>query len=118
MHWKELLRDDDIAKLLSNWQEQLPLKGTGREKDYQPVAKLFNPIGTGTWLITECDEDGLAFGLADVGSPEMGYFDLQEIADLRLLGGAVYMEQDLHFTADKTLSEYASEARQTGHIIA
>lgn len=118
MEWRKLIREDDVAKLIANWREQQPLKGTGREKDYHPVVKLFNPIGNGTWLVTESDEDGLAFGLADLGSPEMGYFCLQELADVRLFGGAVYIEQDTDFVADKTLSEYAQEARQTGYIVA
>lgn len=118
MSWRTMIHAVAADKLIANWQEQLPLKGTGNEKDYHPVVKLFNPIGTGTWLVTECDEDGLAFGLADIGYPEMGYFDLNEIAEIRLLGGAVRIEQDILFEADKPISEYASEARQTGHIIA
>lgn len=118
MNWKELIRADDIHKLQMNWIEQQPLKGTPREIDLQPVVKLFNPLGCGTWLVTECDEEGLAIGLADVGYPEIGYFHLQEIAEVELLGGLVRIEQDLHFEARKTLSEYAAEARQKGHIVA
>ncbi len=118
MDWKKLLRPDDIQQLRANWDKQQRLKGTKDEQDFMPVAKLFNPIGNGTWLITEVNEDGLAFGLADLGYPEMGYFDLQEIADVKLLGGAVYIEQDTDFEADKTLSAYAEEARHTGHIVA
>ena len=118
MNWKELIRQDDVAKLLANWNEQQPLKGTGREKDYPPVVKLFNPIGNGTWLVTEANEDGLAFGLADLGSPEMGYFDLQEIADVRLFGGTAFVEQDTAFEGTKPLSEYAADARRAGYITA
>lgn len=116
MEWYKMVRADDLVKLRRNWEEQQPLKGTSHERDYVPVVKLFNPVGMGTWLITEVDAYGLAFGLADVGSPELGYFDLQEIADVRLLNGHVRIEQDLHFEADKTISAYAEEARFHGHI--
>lgn len=114
--WKNMLRAVDILKLHENWKEQRPLKGTEKERDFEPVVKLFNPAGAGTWLITECDEDGLAFGLADFGYPEMGYFDLNEIAQVRLAGGLIRIEQDLHFQPSKTLSQYAAAARRHGSI--
>lgn len=116
MEWKNMIRAADILKLVDNWNEQQPLKGTSREMDLKPVVKLFNPIGSGTWLVTECNEDGLAFGLADIGYPELGYFDLSEIADVKLLGGLVRIGQDVNFEANKTISEYAAEARQKGVI--
>jgi len=116
MDWKNMLRAADVLKLIENWNEQQPLKGTSNEQDFMPVAKLFNPAGAGTWLITECNEDGLAFGLVDFGYSEMGYFDLNEVAEVRLMGGLVRIEQDLHFQADKPLSKYAEEARFHGSI--
>ena len=116
MKWTEMLKPETVTQLRANWEEQKPLKGTLNEKDFEPVCKLFNPYGPGTWLITECDEDGLCFGLADMGYPEMGYIDLQEIADVRLLGGAGHIEQDLHFQSSQTIGQYAEEARQLGYI--
>lgn len=116
MDWKNMLRTADVLKLVENWKEQQPLKGTSKERDFVPVAKLFNPAGTGTWLVTEANEDGLAFGLSDLGYPELGYFDLNELAEIRLFGGHVRIEQDLHFEADKPLSKYAEEARFHGCI--
>ena len=115
--WKNMVRAADLLKLIENWREQEPLKGTSQERDFEPVVKLFNPAGAATWLLTECDEDGLAFGLADLGfgTPELGYVSMDEIASVRI-AGHIRIEQDLHFAPDKPLSRYAAEARQQGAI--
>lgn len=108
-------------KLLANGRRQLPLRGTDQEIDFHPVVKLFNPAGSGTWLLTEIDpeSDGIAFGLCDLGLgyPELGSVSLREIAAVRLPYGLT-IERDYHFTAGKTLSAYAAEARETGRITA
>lgn len=117
MEWTTQIRPADLQQLIINWQEQQPLKGTNRERDFKPVVKLFNPLGSGTWLITECDDDGLAFGLADMGYPELGYISLEEVFAVKLPGG-LHIEQDIHFTAKHTLSEYAAKARSQGFIAA
>ena len=57
------------------------------EPDAAPLLKLFNPLGSATWLATELGEDGdTLFGLADLGfgCPELGYFSLSEIRAIRL----------------------------------
>jgi hypothetical protein len=113
--WKRLLRSETLEKLQANYREQLPHKGRKSERDFEPVCKLFNPTGGGTWLLTECDEDGLAFGLADMGYPEMGYVSMDELAEFKGLGG-LGIEEDIHFRATKPLSEYAREAHQLGYI--
>ncbi|WP_313392048.1 DUF2958 domain-containing protein [Sphingobium yanoikuyae] len=115
MDWTKHIRQTDLQQLIINWEEQQPLKGTSNERDYKPVVKLFNPMGIGTWLITECDNDGLAFGLSDMGYPELGYISLEEVFSVRLPGGLT-IEQDIYFTADKTLQQYADEARAIGHL--
>ncbi|KAA9018291.1 DUF2958 domain-containing protein [Sphingobium limneticum] len=117
MEWTKHIRPNDLQQLIINWEEQLPLKGTSGERDYMPVIKLFNPVGAGTWLITECDNDGLAFGLSDLGYPELGYISLEEVFSVRLAAGLM-IEQDVHFAAKHTLSEYAALAREKGHITA
>lgn len=84
-----------------------------------PVIKLFTPDGAATWLISEIDPDDhdTAFGLCDLGmgSPELGYVSMSE---LRALRGKMRLpvERDLHFRADKSLAEYASEACTKGYI--
>ena len=85
----------------------------GIQADLKPVVKLFVCVGgNATWLLTDIDQDGIAFGLCDlgVGFPELGYVDVNDLIktlDWRL-------ERDMHFTADKTLSEYATAARDKG----
>ena len=112
--WRTLFRKETLDQLLANAAEQAPLKGTRRERDFKPV-KLFNPTGPGTWLITECDEDGEAFGLADLGYPELGYISMEELAAFQGRAG-LGIEEDIHFKATKTLSEYAKESRRLGYI--
>lgn len=91
-----------------------------REQDHRPVVKFFTPDAQATWLFTElaADNDTL-FGLCDLGhgEPEIGYASLAEIQALR---GPMRLlvERDRHFRADKSLSEYASDARRRGRIVA
>lgn len=89
--------------------------------DHKPVVKLFTPDGACTWLLSEIDpnDPDLAFGLCDLGCgcPELGYVSLNELASVRGRLG-LPVERDLHFTADKPLSAYATEASNAGHIVA
>lgn len=115
MDWRNMMRAVDLMRLRQNWQDQLPRKGTGQEEDYKPVVKLFG--GAITILLTECDEDGLAFGISDLGmgEAEIGYVSLDEIAAVKI-GGIFPLEQDLYFQPDKTLSQYAAAARVSGTL--
>jgi len=87
------------------------------KKGDKPALKLFNPIGSATWLISEIDEDNIMFGLCDLGfgCPEFGYVSLAEIEALDLPLG-MRIERDLYFEASKTLTEYAVDARSKGYI--
>lgn len=89
--------------------------------DPWPVLKWFNPCGAATWLITELDPDDedIAYGLADLGlgSPEIGHLSVRELASIRLMGGALGIERDLSWRADKPLSAYARLARAAGRIL-
>lgn len=85
-----------------------------------PIVKFFCPWGPQTWLISEYHpDDEVAFGLADLGfgCPEMGDIYMPELIALRHPSGLT-IERDLHFTANKTLVEYADEARARGHLVA
>ncbi len=113
--WREMLTAEIVAQLEANHREQEPVKGTNLERDFQPVCKLFLPWTAGTWLLTEMEPDGLAFGLADLGYPEMGYISMDEIWEVVGPGG-LRVERDIHWKATKPLSEYATEARQHGYI--
>ena len=91
------------------------------EPDFWPVVKLFTPDGGCTWLLTEIDPDDpdIAFGLCDLGfgCPELGSVSLSELESVR---GQLNLpiERDLYFTATKTLSAYADEARARGAVVA
>ncbi|MDR6522174.1 hypothetical protein J2789_004864 [Variovorax paradoxus] len=89
--------------------------------DPHPVVKWFNPCGAATWLITELDpgDEDLAYGLCDLGlgTPEIGVVSVRELYSIRLMGGALGVERDLHWKANKPLSEYARLARLAGRIV-
>lgn len=115
--WIAMLGTDAAQRLLANHHEQLPLKGTREERDFEPVCKLFLPWTSGTWLLTELDDDGLAFGLADLGfgTPELGYISLDEIWEVRGPGG-LRVERDIHWRGTRPISAYATESRKLGYI--
>lgn len=87
--------------------------------DPPPVVKLFTPNANATWLLSELDAEGIAFGLCDLGLgfPELGYVSLAELEAFRGRLG-LPIERDVHFVADKPLSGYAREARLAGRIVA
>ncbi|HML91859.1 DUF2958 domain-containing protein [Methyloceanibacter sp.] len=103
-----LLTDDLRERLLAN--------GRDRGTDHVPVVKFFNPLGEGVWLATELDADGdTLFGLADLGSPELGSFSLEEIASI-LLPFGMGIERDILFTGYFPISVWAEAAREAGSI--
>ncbi|MEO8481556.1 MAG: DUF2958 domain-containing protein [Acidobacteriota bacterium] len=119
----KLLTAHDRAQLLANGQTRRQAERDNPEVaiDFLPVVKLFTPDAGCTWLLTELDPDDgdTAFGLCDLGLgfPELGYVSLAELATVR---GQLKLpvERDLHFTATRTLSAYAQDARAAGGISA
>lgn len=115
----KLLTEAQRAKLLDNGRRQATVKGTDAEIDFQPVVKLFNPVGSGTWLLTELEPErpDIAWGLCDLGMgcPEFGTVSLSELASVRLRCG-LGIERDLHFKANQPISAYIAEATQLGFI--
>lgn len=85
-----------------------------------PPLKLFFAASPATWLITERDPENpdLLFGLCDLGHgyPELGYVSLAEVEGVRIMGLGI--ERDMHWTADKTIEEYADIARENSRIVA
>lgn len=102
------LRSNDLARLDA-------LRKGEREPDPFPVVRFFNPVGQATWIATEIDEDGVLFGLADLGfgSPELGSFSLDELESIRLPFG-LGIERDILFKGAFPLSVYAEAARRAG----
>ena len=118
----KLLTADIRKKLLRNGRVRQQRDEAGEtEPDFWPVVKLFTPDGGCTWLLTELDPEDpdIAFGLCDLGlgHPEVGSVSLSELEAVR---GQLNLpvERDLYFTATKTLSAYADEARAHGAIVA
>src|ERR1700730_641357 len=120
----KLLTTSLREKLLANGHANRRADGLPRENgyiDHNPVVKLFTPDAGCTWLLTEIDPEDpdIAFGLCDLGMgcPELGSVSLSELEALR---GTLNLpvERDLYFTATKTLSAYADEARAHGAITA
>lgn len=107
----------ELERLLANGR----LSAAGEALDPFPVVKLFTPDANATWLLTELDPDhpDFAFALCDLGlgSPELGFVALSELATVRGLF-RLPIERDEHFRPDKPLSAYAAEARNRGRIIA
>lgn len=89
-----------------------------REPDPVPVVRFFNPVGSATWLATEMDDNGILFGLADLGfgSPELGSFALAELESVRLPFG-LGIERDILFEGEHPLSVYAEAARRAGSLV-
>ena len=115
----KLLTKPIREKLIANGKAQDEVRGTEDEIDFKPVVKLFNPCGAGTWLLTELDSEDpdIAFGLCDLGMdcPELGSVRISELESVRGPFG-LGIERDLHWSADKTLLEYAREAWTLGRI--
>jgi len=116
----QLITNKNRKQLEANYLETQAAETSERNFDPRPVVKLFNPVGSQTWLITEIEPGtNNAFGLCDMGmgSPELGYVSIDELAALPIpfnLG----IERDIHFEADLTISEYAEQARENGSIAA
>jgi len=108
------------TKLIKNRDVNNALMGTDDEKDFKPVVKLFGG-GACTWLLTELDpESNVAFGLCDLGhgTPEMGSVCMDELLSIKFPPFGLPIERDRNWIANKTLSEYADEARKHGRIAA
>jgi len=114
-----LFTKGQYEQLIANCQAQIAHNDAGHSDiDFKPVVKLFTPDAQCTWLLTELGLDDIAFGLCDLGmgSQELGYVCMCELRELRGPLG-LPIERDLHFDADKTLSAYATEAREHGRIV-
>ena len=106
-------------KLITKEIETKLAKNTGNFLVDKPYLKLFSPVGSATWLITEYNkETDELFGLCDLGlgSPEIGYVSLKELQSIKL-PFELSIERDRYWEPDKTLSEYNREAKEAGSIL-
>lgn len=73
-----------------------PLYATENEKDPMVICKLFFPASHWTWYAIEFDGQDLFFGFVDGDFPELGYFSLKELTEVRDKLG-LPIERDRHF---------------------
>ncbi len=82
-------------------------------EDYDSVlahVKLFSPYSNWTWYVTEWEaETGLCFGLVKGFETELGYFSLDELAEVTVFGSVPAVERDLYWKPT-TLGEVKRQA--------
>ena len=103
--------------LTQELKEQLPaLYSQENKKDPMVYIKYFDPTGSWTWYVIECEEredDVLFFGYVVGFDAELGYFTLSQLESAKKgLSGiqALPIERDLSFTPCK-LSEVKAQHR-------
>ena len=81
---------------------------SGKEMDAEVLVKYFNPCGSGTWLITEAEqqEDGdwLLYGYCHIFEWEWGTVLLSELQNMRLPYGLT-IERDI-YSSGKYVEDY------------
>ena len=95
--------------------EKIPaLYANENAPDYDAVlayVKLFSPYNGWTWFITEWEaETGLCFGLVQGFEEELGYFSLEELAEVTVFGSVPAVERDLYWEPT-TLGEIKRQSR-------
>lgn len=111
----KLIRPEDVQRLVMNRQDQAPVQGTAKERDFEPCVKLHIPGTDMLWLLTELDEDYIAFGLCQIHAAELGSVWLPELIDIDVQGLKVV--QDTRFQPTTTLRGYANKARANGGML-
>jgi hypothetical protein len=89
---------------LAQFKAALAMRGTpalcaqdGKADDAIVHVKLFDPCGSATWYLTEWDGQDEVFGfVTGLGTDELGYASLNELATLRGRLG-IGIEIDTHF---------------------
>jgi hypothetical protein len=103
---KDLI-DKSIIKKIPNLYETENLDS----KDINVAVKLFNPVGSQTWYITEYNSDEkLGFGFCNLGDDEMaelGYVSIKELESINLPFG-LKIERDLYWDGNTKLSKVIS----------
>lgn len=101
-----------MNKELEKEFEKYPLGSQdGLLGDAKVIVKYFNPVGVGTWLITEGNKlengDYELFGYCHLGddqNAEFGYVNLSQLENLELPFG-MKVERDLYLPKNCNLSE-------------
>lgn len=98
-----------VTKELEKTFEKYPIGSQdGKMENAEVLAKYFNPMGSGTWLVTEAekqDDDWLFFGYCHITDWEWGYFSLKELESVKLPFG-LGIERDLYTGNQKYIKDY------------
>ena len=105
-----------LTKELEKAFEKYPIGSQdGKYGKAKVIAKFFNPMGAGTWIITEGSKmengDYEMFGYCNLGDDDMaefGYVYLSQLQELKLPLGMT-VERDLYMSKDKTIAEAIKE---------
>ena len=130
----QLFTKPQMEQLLQNGAQAALERNGEAEADLSrmPVVKLFAPVGSATWLISEIDPEypDIGFGpshtckhvlpgnVCDLGMgfPELGSVSISQLEAACIAGLGV--ERDRHWTPTKSLIDYADEARLANAICA
>lgn len=106
----KLLTKAIAQKLDKNWPDKQGLA--------VPVLKIFNPYGTGTWLITcrDPEEPDYLWGLCDLGFPETGPVLLSELQSIKCPPFGLGLERDRYFKGRYPVRVYEWAAQTAGRI--
>ena len=105
-----------MTKELEEVFKQFPLGSQdGLRGNAKVIAKYFNPMGAGTWFITEAEKqengDFMMYGychLGDSDSAEFGYVLLSQLQEIKLPFGMT-IERDLYLSKDSTVIDAMKE---------
>lgn len=105
-----------MTKELEEVFKQFPLGSQdGLRGNAKVIAKYFNPMGAGTWFITEAEKqengDFMMYGychLGDSDSAEFGYVTLSQLQEIKLPFGMT-IERDLYLSKDSTVIDAMKE---------
>ena len=74
-------------------------------KKFDCVVKLFNPLGMGTWYLSELDpKTNIAYGLCVLHEAEYGYVSLDELSNTDV-GMGLSIERDIMWPSGLSLQE-------------
>jgi len=98
-----------LTKEIENKLMKYPYRSQdGKGLEAKVLVKYFNPVGSGTWLITEGekqdDGDWLLYGYCHIFEWEWGTVMLSELQSLKLPFG-LGIERDLHIGNNATVKE-------------
>ncbi len=84
-----------------------------------PAVRLFVPHTICSWLLSSMTEEGLGYGLADLGTPEWGYINLQELeeVEVEVHGLTLRVQVDEEFVPMFAMKVHEHVARARGRLL-